>query len=248
VGPLDDLKEVSMTAAEKVIAAAARHVGVVESPRGSNRGAWIDRWARRWGEWMIGQPWCGSFAAAMYAEAGVDDDGLAHPSTAEICRRARAQGAVTGPMPGGMVVWCGRHVEILVSEVRPGVWRTIGGNTNDSVAWRTRDISGAICVAPIAIRRSAVSQREYWIDDPAARPRRYGPWRLRAWRERAIAGLSPALQRRVRRIRVGGRYAFEIGPRRRYGPWTEKASRDAALRTLERQLGRRLRPYSIPRR
>jgi hypothetical protein len=188
------------------------------------------------------------FVSAVYAEAGVDDDDLAHPSTAEICHRARAKGAVTGPMPGGMVVWCGQHVEILVSEVRPGVWRTIGGNVDNRVAWRVRDISGAICVTPIAIRRpAAASQHYWWIEDPGAKPRRYGPWRVRAWRERAISKLPPAMQRRVRRIRVAGKYAYEIGPRRKYGPWTDKASRDAALKILEARLGRRLRPYSTRR-
>jgi hypothetical protein len=188
------------------------------------------------------------FASAVYSEAGVDDDDLAHPSTAEICRRAREQGAVTGPMPGGMVVWCGRHVEILVAEVSPGVWRTIGGNTGNQVAWRVRDISGAICVTPIAIRRpTAAGQRLWWIEDPGAKPRRYGPWRLRAWREAAIRRLPRAQQAHVRRVRIGRGYGFVLGPRRKYGPWTDKASRDAALKILEARLGRRLRPYSTRR-
>jgi hypothetical protein len=232
-----------MTAAERVIAAAARHVGVTESPPGSNRGPWIDRWQRRWG--LLGQPWCGMFVSAVYAEAGVDDDDLAHPSTAEICRRARAQGAITGPMPGAMVVWCGRHVEILVSEVRPGVWRTIGGNTGNQVAWRVRDISDALIVSPVAISSNQVERRRrFWLEDPGARPKVYGPWRLKAWREAAIRSLPRAQQARVRRVRIGRGYGFVLGPRRRYGPWSTREARDASRAILERRLGRRLRPYS----
>lgn len=231
-------------AATRVVDTAARYVGVREEPDGSNRGPLIDRWQRVWG--MQGEPWCGMFASAVYREAGVTD--VAHPSTWEICRKAREhRWTSTTPVPGALVVWCGTHVEILVSQVSPGVWRTIGGNTANQVAWRTRALDGTTIVVPPELRdqKPTPPARSYWLEDVAAKPRLYGPWRLRANRERAIARLPKAQQARVRRVRTPkGSYAFLLGPRRLYGPWTTQAARASAQVLLEKRLGRKLRPFS----
>jgi hypothetical protein len=89
-------------------------------------------------------------------------------------------------------------------------------------------------------------QRAYYLEDPAVKPKLYGPWRTKAQREKVIAGLSPIARKAARRVRIRGRYGFTLG-RRVYGPWVDAASRDAARKVLERRLGRTLRPYSVVR-
>ncbi len=229
-----------MTANQRVVATAARYVGVRESG-GPNRGPLIDKWERYWS--MIGQPWCGMFASAVLREAGVTD--VSHPATAIICSRGREKGWVTNqPVPGALIVWCGTHVGILVSEVSPGVWNTIEGNTSDMVARRVRSLAGATLVVSPELRHAQPSiVREFYLEDPRVTPKLYGPWRTKAGREKAIKSLSPANQRLARRVRVGGKYGFTIG-RRVYGPWLDKDGRDKAALVLERRLGRQLRPFS----
>ena len=230
-----------MTPNERVVATAARYVGVRENPMGSNRGPLIDKWERYWG--MQAEPWCGMFASAVLREAGVTD--VSHPATAIICSKGREKGWVTNrPVPGALIVWCGTHVEILVSEVSPSVWNTIGGNTSDSVARRVRSLEGATLVVSPELRHAQPSaSRAYYLEDPKVTPKLYGPWRTKAGREKAIKSLSPANQRLARRVRVGGKYGFTIG-RRVYGPWLDKDGRNKAALVLERRLGRQLRPFS----
>ncbi len=230
-----------MTANQRVVATAARYVGVRENPMGSNRGPLIDKWERYWS--MIGQPWCGMFASAVLREAGVTD--VSHPATAIICSKGREKGWVTNrPVPGALIVWCGTHVGILVSEVSPGVWNTIEGNSSDSVARRVRSLAGATLVVSPELRHAQPSiERSYYLEDPTVTPKLYGPWRTKAGREKAISSLSPANQRLARRVRVNGKYGFTIG-RRVYGPWLDKDGRDKAALVLERRLGRQLRPFS----
>jgi hypothetical protein len=230
-----------VTANQRVVATAARYVGVRENPMGSNRGPLIDKWERYWS--MIGQPWCGMFASAVLREAGVTD--VSHPATAIICSKGREKGWVTNrPVPGALIVWCGTHVGILVSEVSPGVWNTIEGNSSDSVARRVRSLAGATLVVSPELRHAQPSiERSYYLEDPTVTPKLYGPWRTKAGREKAISSLSPANQRLARRVRVNGKYGFTIG-RRVYGPWLDKDGRDKAALVLERRLGRQLRPFS----
>lgn len=229
-----------MTANQRVVATAARYVGVRESG-GANRGPLIDKWERYWS--MIGQPWCGMFASAVLREAGVTD--VSHPATAIICSRGREKGWVTNqPVPGALIVWCGTHVGILVSEVSPGVWNTIEGNTSDMVARRVRSLAGATLVVAPELRHAQPSiVREFYLEDQKVTPKLYGPWRTKSGREKAIKSLSAANQRLARRVRVGGKYGFTIG-RRVYGPWLDKDGRDKAALVLERRLGRQLRPFS----
>jgi hypothetical protein len=230
-----------VTPNERVVATAARYIGVRENPLGSNRGPIIDKWERHWG--MQGQPWCGMACSAWLREAGVTD--VSHPATWIICSRGREKGWVTNrPVPGALIVWCGTHVGILVSEVSPGVWNTIEGNTSDMVARRVRSLAGATLVVSPELRHAQPSVvREFYLEDPKVTPKLYGPWRTKAGREKAIKSLSPANQRLARRVRVGGKYGFTIG-RRVYGPWLDKDGRDKAALVLERRLGRQLRPFS----
>lgn len=232
-----------MTPNQRVVATAARYIGVREKPPGSNDdgGGFITKAERYWS--MRYEPWCGMACSAWLREAGVTD--VSHPATAVICSRGREKGWVTStPVPGALIVWCGTHVEMLVSEVSPGVWNTIGGNTADSVARRVRSLAGATIVVSPELRHAKPSQeRVYFLEDPGVTPRLYGPWRIRQARERAISRLSPDKRAIARRVRVKGKYAFELG-RRVYGPWLDEQGRDEAKAVLERRLGRQLRPFS----
>ena len=232
-----------MTPNQRVVATAARYIGVREKPPGSNDdgGGWITKIERYWS--MRYEPWCGMACSAWLREAGVTD--VSHPATSVICSRGREKGwTTTTPVPGALIVWCGTHVEMLVSEVSPGVWNTIGGNTSDSVARRVRSLAGATIVVSPELRHAKPSQeRVYFLEDPGVTPRLYGPWRTRQARERAISRLSPDKRAIARRVRVKGKYAFELG-RRVYGPWLDEQGRDEAKAVLERRLGRQLRPFS----
>jgi hypothetical protein len=186
------------------------------------------------------------YLSAVLREAGVTD--VSHPSTWIIVQRAREKGWTTKvPVPGALVVWPvngGRHVEMLVSQASPGVWNTIGGNVSDSVQRKVRALTDCTLVVSPELRNAQPAvERRYFLEDPRVTPKLYGPWRTKAMRERVIAGLSPENQRLARRVRIGGKYAFELG-RRLYGPWLDPAGRDNAQKVLERRLGRSLRPFS----
>jgi hypothetical protein len=256
-----------MTAGQKTAERAAKYVGVTEVPLGSNTGPQVSQWQRPWGM-GTGWPWCGAYAAAMTAygvtgnEAKVHDTRLGnppigHPSTAIMAQRAKDQGAVIPhPIPGSFLIWPGRHVEVCADYSADG--RTVvtyGGNTGDSVRRQVRAYgkgTGTIIAAAPAIRQGATSAprggRRYYVEDVGAakRTKFYGPWRLRAWRERVIARLPAATRARVRRVRVGNKYGYEIGPRRVYGPWSSAAMRDNAAQLLANRLGRQVRRFSLP--
>ena len=232
-----------MTPNERVVATAARYIGVREKPPGSNDdgGGPITKWERYWS--MRYEPWCGMACSAWLREAGVTD--VSHPATSEICRKAREKGWTTNtPVPGALIVWCGTHVGMLVSQASPGVWNTIEGNTSDMVARRVRSLDGATLVVSPELRHAQPSvQRAYFLEDPKVTPRLYGPWTTRQGREKAIRSLSEDNRRHVRRVRMGRKYAFTLG-RRVYGPWLDKEGRDQAREVLERRLGRTLREFS----
>jgi len=231
-----------VTPNERVVATAARYIGVREK-NGTNDdgGGPITKWEAFWN--LRYEPWCGMFASGILREAGVTD--VSNPGTSVICEQGRAKGWTTStPVPGALVVWCGRHVEILVSCVRPGVWNTIGGNTGDMVARRVRSLAGAtIVVSPELRENKPAKHRAYYLEDTAVKPTLYGPWRLKSTRDKKMAALRPALKAHARPVRIGKRYAFTIG-RRVYGPWLDTASRDASRTVLEARLGRTLRPFS----
>jgi hypothetical protein len=186
------------------------------------------------------------YLSAVLRESGVTD--VSHPSTWIIVQRARENGWTTKvPVPGALVVWPvngGRHVEMLVSQASPGVWNTIGGNVSDSVQRKVRALTDCTLVVSPELRNAQPAvERRYFLEDPKVRPKLYGPWRTKEMRERAISRLSAENQRLARRVRIGGKYAFELG-RRLYGPWLDPAGRDNAQKVLERRLGRSLRPFS----
>jgi hypothetical protein len=89
-----------VTSNERVVATAARYVGVREKPPGSNRGPLIDKWEKYWNLGYLGWPWCGAYASAVLRECGVTD--VSHPSTA-------------GDLPAGQGEGLGHDP--------PGAWR-----------------------------------------------------------------------------------------------------------------------------
>lgn len=232
-----------MTPGEKVVSIASKYVGVREVPDGSNRSPQIDKWSSHWG--MRAVPWCGIWCSAVLREAGVTD--VSHPSTWTICQNGRKNNWVTKPMVGSLVVWCGKHVGILVEELSPGVWRTLEGNTSNQVAYRTRNIVGCtIVTSPEVAKKPATTggKRQYWLENPSAEPTVLGPWISKRRRDAIFAKMSPARRRRARKVRIKGKYGISVGPRKVFGPWLDEKSRDAAKKTLEKSLGRKLRPYS----
>ena len=50
------------------------HYGWHEDAGRPNRAAWLDRWAREVGDWMVGQPWCGLAVWKAAQAAGVTLD------------------------------------------------------------------------------------------------------------------------------------------------------------------------------
>lgn len=132
------------TAAKKTLQYAQAHVGVTESPPGSNTGPQINEWERAVG--MIGQPWCGAFAFACLEYGGVKgldgrmryvpfivEDAKAgiHGLLKIVPRAERKAGDLliyqwdTGPVD---------HVGLYISTDPDGNYRTVEGNTSTSVA------------------------------------------------------------------------------------------------------------------
>ena len=235
-----------MTPNQRVVATAARYIGVRENPMGSNQGTLINKWGAHWGYPNGGVPWCGIFASAVLREAGVTD--VSNPGTALICQQGKANGWTTNkPVPGALIVWCGTHVGILVDELSPGVWATIEGNHGDQVARGVRSLAGATLVVSPELRDGGHDkpQPSYWIEDTLAQPRLIGPWRTKASRDKAVEKLPLSVRATARKVRTAkGRYAALLGPRRLYGPWPTKDARDTALKVLERRIGHTLRPFS----
>lgn len=239
-----------MTPADQVIARARAYLGVYES-RGRNRSPTIDRWAGRWGYSYDspdddGPPWCGIYVDAMYAEAGVDDDGIGSPSTYAIYARAKELGRLRpDPVPGCFVVWrpgMTGHVEIAIRRVGPGVWRTIGGNTGDAVREHDRSIAGAYFAVPRALDAppEPVYRTVYWWEDVDAEPVRHGLYARESYREHAVDvwvarhGNPGHVRRGVLSVRdtaglLVPRFTFWTGPRRRSPDYATRGTRDASL-------------------
>lgn len=131
------------TGPEKALAYARRYIGTRENPAGSNRGGIITVWQRALGAWLVGQAWCGTFAAAVLMAVGVRGVTSRMAAVAFIEDDARAgRGPFTGwssnpssARPGDLVVLFGRgvHVEV-VEKVLAGGIQTIGGNTAPGAA------------------------------------------------------------------------------------------------------------------
>lgn len=233
--------------AGSVLAIAERELGAREVPWGSNKGPRVERYQAATHLAGTGWAWCAAFVEFCWEEAGLTDH-PADPSTWIMFQRAKARGEVSGPTPGGAIIWPGTHTGLVVAVDRArGVVHTIEGNTSDQVARRVRAIAGAEFVTPRDLIPGPAIVPLYWLEDPGARVDVYGPWRLRSWAERKLASLDLETRRVASIVEPGtGGYAIRVG-RRVYGPWRDQAARDAARKVLERRLGRTLRPYRTER-
>ena len=242
------------TLAQRIVAAAEREAGTAENPLGSNTGARVRQYQASTYLGGTGWAWCGAFYCFVIQQAGVPATTakrIASPSTAQMCRVATADGLRCGPRPGAALVYCNVHVTMLHHQVAPGTWRCIGGNESQRVSWSTRSVGGQFIYAPSGMGDSPKPTlvKVYGFEDPGVAPRRYGPWSTRAAREAQIRKLSPALQKRARRIRLGAkRFAFEVlrpnQPPYRFGTWESKAKRDNLMKARSAKVKRKMRPFS----
>ncbi|MEQ8834261.1 MAG: hypothetical protein RIB67_07425 [Miltoncostaeaceae bacterium] len=243
---------------------AAADVGRAEQPLGSNRGPWLDPIQRRvsaahgWAAtFLLGQPWCGTWGYDVQDRAGMPDpDNPSHPSTEQMWLDATARGTLTDrPVPGAMIVWRGIHTGIVVAvDEAAGVVHTIEGNSSDRVSRRVRPIRGTHrYIVPAGLTQAAPVQTLYWLEDPGAKFRVWGPWLRKRSAEKTLAGLPPARRARAEILRTGPgrlgirRWVIREGQPRHYGPGLSEAWREAARPVLEERLGRRLRPYNTRR-
>lgn len=238
-----------MSASKTIVSAALARVGWAERPDGSNDdgGGPITRVNRRYG--LRYEPWCAMWCGEVYDAAGSENGtAVVHPYTGTIYERAKARGWIGKPKPGGMLLWPGKHVEILIAPANRErtLWHTAGGNISDASRRQIRSISGAVCVElPELTDDADAPDVKYFLEDPAARNRLLGPWRGK----RGLAHARRVSKQRPRSesprvVHLGKqRFGVIIGPRKHYGPWLDKDERDRARSVLEKRLGRKLRPY-----
>lgn len=132
--------------------AVSFHNKVTEKPPGSNRGGMITAWQQRFGSWLLGTPWCGTFCGNMLLFAGVKGVSGRIASVALIEDDARAG---RGPFaswasnhgrvhPGDLVVLFGRGVHVgMVRSIKNNVVYTIEGNTS-SGTWGSQSNGGGV--------------------------------------------------------------------------------------------------------
>jgi hypothetical protein len=160
----------SASPGRRALAEALRHVGVRESPPGSNR--------TPFGRWFgaDGVPWCAIFVSYCYSVgagvtlgrgwhgAGVSPRGIAYVPTIEAWLRGTARALPDGmlPSPGDIAVfdWDGGlpdHVGIVIHGGADGRLTTVEGNTsvgNDSdggeVMRRARHVAQVACFGHVS--------------------------------------------------------------------------------------------------
>ena len=119
---------------------AISHVGVEETPRGSNRGARIDAWNERAGV-PRGSFWCMSFVFAMVDDAckrrGVPNRMLQTASCSALYRWAKKHGKIVSRPERGDIFLCiggerGHYHTGFVRQLLPNErFSTVEGNSND---------------------------------------------------------------------------------------------------------------------
>jgi CHAP domain len=138
----------SASPGQRALAEALRHVGVRESPPGSNR--------TMFGRWFgtDGVPWCAIFASYCFDVgagvvlcrgwhgAGVGTRGVAYVPTLAAWLKATGR-AVAEPLPGDIVVfdWDGGvpdHAGIVIRKLAGNRIATVEGNSGDQVQRQAR--------------------------------------------------------------------------------------------------------------
>lgn len=134
------VKRSKPTPRQEAIKWAAAQVGVHEVPAGSNKGGKITAWQKAFGDWLVGEPWCGVFGGTALKIAGVKNVTARIASVALIEEDAKAKrGPFRGwttdgsaALPGDLVVigGYGIHVEVVEKVYEDGSVDTYGGNTS----------------------------------------------------------------------------------------------------------------------
>ena len=116
------------------VAIARKYIGLSEI-KASNRHPTIDAWAKTLsGKWLLGQPWCGTFCAQVFKEAG-----LGHKIPKEFFRAKAWENAGTKldkPAYGCVVTFTrdgGGHVGFVVGKTKTGMLKVLGGNQSNAV-------------------------------------------------------------------------------------------------------------------
>lgn len=118
----------------KHVEIARKYIGIKEIGS-TNRGKEIDEWATSLsGKWLIGQPWCGTFCAQVFKEAGLS---AKVPKSFFRAKEWASTGTkLTKPAYGCVAVLDregGGHVGIVVGKTKSGKIKLLGGNQSDGV-------------------------------------------------------------------------------------------------------------------
>ena len=247
------------------VARASQYLGLVESPKGSNKGGPIMDWTRYAG-YSGPVPWCGVFVKAMasskFGMGWAEMESVTHGYTGTIVARANAKGWLkkggSSTPAGALFVKGGAtgHVGIVL-ESGPRVFRTVEGNASDGCRSYTRSWSdGWQAVVPPGTGTGTASPPAYGFEDLNIKPRRYGGWSSAQARDKQMAAYKAAHQTDwVRPIRINTQspFAFEAGPAGtwgetwNYGPWPSKQIRDDQLAKWKAANHGNVRTYAIRR-
>ena len=113
---------------------ARKYIGLSEIGA-TNKHPTIDAWAKSLsGKWLIGQPWCGTFCAQVFKEAG-----LSAKVPKDFFRAKEWENAgtrLTKPAYGCVVTFTrdgGGHVGFVVGKTKKGMLKVLGGNQSNAV-------------------------------------------------------------------------------------------------------------------
>ena len=116
------------------VAIARKYIGLSEIGA-TNKHPTIDAWAKSLsGKWLIGQPWCGTFCAQVFKEAG-----LSAKVPKDFFRAKEWENAgtrLTKPAYGCVVTFTrdgGGHVGFVVGKTKAGMLKVLGGNQSNAV-------------------------------------------------------------------------------------------------------------------
>lgn len=118
----------------KHVEIARTYLGLTEIGA-TNKHPTIDAWAKTLsGKWLIGQPWCGTFMAQVFKEAGLYDKVPQHFYRAKAWEEAGTK--LTKPAYGCIVTFTrdgGGHVGLVVGKTKTGLLKVLGGNQSNAV-------------------------------------------------------------------------------------------------------------------
>ena len=101
----------------------------------TNKHPTIDAWAKSLsGKWLIGQPWCGTFCAQVFKEAGLSTKVPKDFFRAKEWENVGTR--LTKPAYGCVVTFTsdgGGHVGFVVGKTKKGMLKVLGGNQSNVV-------------------------------------------------------------------------------------------------------------------